>query len=45
MHADNYGFPQSEMRAQIYKMMELVELSDSADDFVRNHFSGMRHYA
>ncbi|MDD2835139.1 MAG: ATP-binding cassette domain-containing protein [Methanothrix sp.] len=42
MHADLYGVPKSEMRSQIDKMLELVELSDRCNEFVRNYSSGMR---
>jgi ABC-2 type transport system ATP-binding protein len=42
MHADLYGVPKSEMKSQIDKMLELVELSDRSNDFVRNYSSGMR---
>jgi ABC-2 type transport system ATP-binding protein len=42
MHADLYGVPKSEMRSRIDRMLELVELSDRGDDFVRNYSSGMR---
>jgi ABC-2 type transport system ATP-binding protein len=42
MHADLYGVPKSEMRPQIDKMLELVELSDRSNEFVRNYSSGMR---
>lgn len=42
MHADLYGVPKSEMRSQIDKVLELVELSERSNDFVRNYSSGMR---
>jgi ABC-2 type transport system ATP-binding protein len=42
MHADLYDVPKSEMKLQIEKVLELVELSDRSDDFVRNYSSGMR---
>ncbi len=42
MHADLYGVPKSEMKLQIDKVLELVELSDRSNDFVRNYSSGMR---
>jgi len=42
MHADLYGVPESEMKPQIDKVLELVELSDRGNDFVRNYSSGMR---
>jgi ABC-2 type transport system ATP-binding protein len=42
MHADLYGVPKSEMKSQIDKMLELVELSDRSYDFVRDYSSGMR---
>jgi len=42
MHADLYGVPKSEMRSQIDKMLELVELSDRSNEFVRNYSSDMR---
>ncbi len=42
MHADLYGVPESEMTQQIDKVLELVELSDRGNDFVRNYSSGMR---
>ena len=42
MHADLYGVPESEMKQQIDKVLELVELSDRGNDFVRNYSSGMR---
>lgn len=42
MHADLYGVPESEKRSQIDKVLELVELSDRSNDFVRNYSSGMR---
>ena len=42
MHADLYAVPESEMKPQIDKVLELVELSDRGNDFVRNYSSGMR---
>jgi ABC-2 type transport system ATP-binding protein len=42
MHADLYGVPESEKNSQIKKVLELVELSDRSNDFVRNYSSGMR---
>jgi ABC-2 type transport system ATP-binding protein len=42
MHADLYGVPASEKKSQIDKVLELVELSDRSNDFVRNYSSGMR---
>jgi ABC-2 type transport system ATP-binding protein len=42
MHADLYGVPESEKRSQIEKVLDLVELSDRSNDFVRNYSSGMR---
>ncbi len=42
MHADLYGVPESEMKLQIDKVLELVELSERGNDFVRNYSSGMR---
>jgi ABC-2 type transport system ATP-binding protein len=42
MHADLYGVPESEKRSQIDKVLELVELSDRANNFVRDYSSGMR---
>jgi ABC-2 type transport system ATP-binding protein len=42
MHADLYGVPKHEMRSRIDRMLELVELTDRGDDFVRNYSSGMR---
>jgi ABC-2 type transport system ATP-binding protein len=42
MHADLYGVPRTEMRSRIDKMLELVELTDRGDDFVRDYSSGMR---
>jgi ABC-2 type transport system ATP-binding protein len=42
MHADLYGMPRSEIRSRIDRMLELVELTERADDFVRNYSSGMR---
>lgn len=42
MHADLYGVPESEKKYQIEKVLELVELSDRSNDFVRNYSSGMR---
>ncbi len=42
MHADLYGVPEPEMKQQIDKVLELVELSDRGNDFVRNYSSGMR---
>ncbi len=42
MHADLYGVPASEKKSQIDKVLELVELSERSNDFVRNYSSGMR---
>lgn len=42
MHADLYGVSTSEKKSQIDKVLELVELSDRSNDFVRNYSSGMR---
>lgn len=42
MHADLYGVPVSEKKAQIEKVLELVELSGRGNDFVRTYSSGMR---
>lgn len=42
MHADLYGVPENEMKSQIEKVLDLVELSDRSDEFVRNYSSGMR---
>jgi ABC-2 type transport system ATP-binding protein len=42
MHADLYGVPKAEKRSQIDKVLELVELSDRSDNFVRDYSSGMR---
>ena len=38
MHADLYGVPKSEMKSQIDKVLELVELSDRSNDFMRNNW-------
>ncbi len=42
MHADLYGVPEKEMKSQIEKVLDLVELSDRSNEFVRNYSSGMR---
>ncbi len=42
MHADLYGVPAPEKKSQIDKVLELVELSERSNDFVRNYSSGMR---
>ncbi len=42
MHADLYGVPESEERALIERVLELVELSDRSNDIVRTYSSGMR---
>ncbi|HUI39698.1 MAG TPA: ATP-binding cassette domain-containing protein [Methanothrix sp.] len=42
MHADLYGVPENEMKSQIEKVLDLVELSDRSNEFVRNYSSGMR---
>ena len=42
MHADLYGVPESEMKLQIDRVLDLVELSDRSNDFMRDYSSGMR---
>jgi ABC-2 type transport system ATP-binding protein len=42
IHADLYGVPLSEKKAQIDKVLELVELSGRSNELVRNYSSGMR---
>jgi len=42
MHADLYGVPEDEEKSQIEKVLDLVELSDRSNEFVRNYSSGMR---
>jgi ABC-2 type transport system ATP-binding protein len=42
MHADLYGVPVSEQRARMASVLQLVELEDKADLFVKTYSGGMR---
>ncbi len=42
MHANLYGVPPGEQKDRIDRILELVELSDRADDLMRTYSGGMR---
>ncbi len=42
VHANLYGVPEADQKAQIDEVLKLVELKGRADDLVRHYSSGMR---